>query len=126
MVTRSREDQEAIRLPEDRTQRVDDGGVRRYATPLLRKSGAPKLKGSIQSVTASLRSTEKRLKKDPEKAAVYSAEIAKLAQAGYVTKLQPEEVDQSEESWYLPHQLVHTTANQDRSSIAHSNTRECR
>lgn len=98
VVTRSREDQEAIKLLEDKTQRVDVGGVQRYATPLLRKSGAPKLKGSIQSVTANLRSTEKRLKKEPQKAAVYSAEIAKLAQAGYVTKLQPEEVDQSEES----------------------------
>lgn len=107
LVIHSREDQEAINLLENRTQRVDIGGVQRYATPLLRKSGAPKLKSPIRSVAANLRSTEKRLKKDPEKAAVYSAEIDKLTQAGYVTKLQPEEVDQSEESWYLPHHLVY-------------------
>lgn len=105
LVVRSREDQEAIKLLESRTQRIMVEGVQCYATPLLRKSGAPKL-STIQSVMPSLRSTEKKLKGDPEKAAIYSGEINKIIKAGYVTKLQPEEVTESEEAWYIPHHLV--------------------
>lgn len=59
LVIRSREDQEAINLLENRTQRVDIRGVQHYATPLLRKSCAPKLKSPIRSIAANLRSTEK-------------------------------------------------------------------
>lgn len=74
--------------------------------PPLRKTGAPKLNSSTHSVIAHLRATEKWLRKDLEKAAVYSTEIDKLIKAGYVKKLLPREVDQSAESWYLPHHLV--------------------
>ena len=98
MVVRSREDQEAMNLLETKTQRVNIEGVQRYTTPLLRKTGAPKLNGSPHSVMAHLRATEKRLKKDPEKAALYSSEIGKLIQARYVNKLGPKEVDQSTEA----------------------------
>nr|XP_061816936.1 uncharacterized protein LOC133606706 [Nerophis lumbriciformis] len=55
---------------------------------------------------AHLRSTEKRLKKNPEKVTSLSAEIAKLIQAGYVKKLSHEETEQSTEAWYLPYHLV--------------------
>ncbi|KAJ8357474.1 hypothetical protein SKAU_G00202680 [Synaphobranchus kaupii] len=106
MVVRSREDQEAMNILETKTWRVNVEGSQRYATPLLRKTGAPKLNSFTHSVIAHLRATEKRLKKDPEKAAIYSAEIGKLLQAGYVKKLLSMEVDQSAEAWYLPHHLV--------------------
>lgn len=55
---------------------------------------------------AHLRTTEKRLKREPERAAIYSAESHKLISAGYVKKLQPNEVEQSTAAWYLPHHLV--------------------
>lgn len=106
MVGRSHEDQEAMSLLEAKTHRVNIEGVQCYATPLLRKTGAPKHNSSTHSVIAHLRATEKRLRKDSEKAAVYSTEIDKLIKAGYVKKLLPKEVDQSAESWYLPHHLV--------------------
>ncbi|XP_028301819.1 uncharacterized protein LOC114462917 [Gouania willdenowi] len=106
LVVRSREDQVAISLLETKTQRIKEGGVCRYATPLLRKPGSPKLNGSAHSVMAHLRATERRLKRDPEKAAIYSAEINKLIKAGYVKKLHPKDVGQSAEAWYLPHHLV--------------------
>lgn len=106
LVVQSREDQEAITLLECRTQRIEVDYVQRYATPLLRKPGAPKPTSTIQSVMPSLRSTERKLQRDPEKAAVYSGEINKLIKAGCVSKLQPEDVTKSEEAWYIPHHLV--------------------
>ncbi|KAK5870470.1 hypothetical protein PBY51_003412 [Eleginops maclovinus] len=54
-----------------------------------------------------LRSTERRLIKDPARAKAYKAEIQKLIDAGCVTKLSTEEVDESHESWFIPHHLVH-------------------
>ncbi|XP_014876949.1 uncharacterized protein LOC106939156 [Poecilia latipinna] len=106
IVVRSREDQEAMNLLETKTQRLKIEGICRYATPLLRKPGAPTLSSSIHSVIAHLRATEKRLKKEPERATIYLTEINKLINAGYVKRLQPMEVEQSAEAWYLPHHLV--------------------
>lgn len=106
VVVRSKEDQEAIKLLEGRTQRIEVEEIQRYVTPLLRRPGAPKLISTIQSIMPSLRSTERKLQRDPEKAAIYSGEINKLIKAGYVKKLQPEEVTNSEEAWYIPHHLV--------------------
>lgn len=60
----------------------------------------------MQAVLANLRSTTKRLQKDPEKASVYSGEMDKLIGAGYVTKLSQQNSDQTERGWYLPHHLV--------------------
>ncbi len=106
LVVRSKQDKEAMHLLESQTQRLTVDGVQRYATPLLWKSGAPELEGSIQFVLTNLRSTERRLQKDPEKASIYSEEIAKLIEAGYVFKLDQREVAQPAEAWYLPHHLV--------------------
>lgn len=106
LVVRSRQDKEAMDLLESQRQQVTVMGVQRYATPLLWKPGALKLKGSMQSVLANLRSTERRLCKDSEKASIYSGEITKLIEAGYVAKLNQSEASQSDESWYLPHHLV--------------------
>lgn len=54
----------------------------------------------------SLRSTERRLAKDPEKVTAHKAEIKKLIDAGSVLKLQPSELTQDGESWYIPHHMV--------------------
>lgn len=90
-----------------KTVRVDVDGVKRYATPLLRVKNMPQLNAPKQAVISQLRATEKRLMKNSEQAAAYSAEIHKLEQAGYAVKLkQPTELD-SGSSWYIPHHMVH-------------------
>lgn len=103
LVVRSRQDKEAMQLLESRTQRVTVDGVQRYATPLLWKAGAPKPR-SMHFMLANLRSIERRLRKDPEKASIYSEEITKLIEAGCVFKLDQREATQP--AWYLPHHLV--------------------
>jgi len=60
-----------------------------------------------QSVLPSLHSTERRLSKDPERAETYRKEISELEQAGYVAQILPEEAEQSKESWFIPHHMVH-------------------
>lgn len=107
LVTRSRCDQEAISLLESKTERVEVDGVLRYATPLLRTKGMPHLQAPKDAVLAHLRGTEKRLSRDPERAKAYNSEILKLEQSGYAVKLDHEAVDQSSESWYIPHHMVH-------------------
>lgn len=59
-----------------------------------------------EAVMPSLRSTERRLAKDPEKVTAYKAEIKKLIDAGSILKLQPSELTQDGESWYIPHHMV--------------------
>ncbi|KAJ8006653.1 hypothetical protein DPEC_G00109460 [Dallia pectoralis] len=105
-VTRSKQDQEAISLLEAKTIRVDIDGVLRYATPLLRKKDMPRFQAPREAVIPSLRSTERRLAKDPEKAAAYRIEMEKLAQAGSIKKLGPDTPTQESESWYIPHHMV--------------------
>lgn len=106
VLTRSRQDQECIQLLQDKTVRVDVNGIRRYATPLLRTKNMPCLHAPKEAVLPQLRGIENRLNKNPEQAAAYQEEIARLQQAGYITKLHPEQVDRSRESWYIPHHLV--------------------
>ncbi|XP_077374267.1 uncharacterized protein LOC144016825 [Festucalex cinctus] len=106
-VTRSKLDQQALSLLQASTVRVDTGGASRYATPLLRRSPPVPLHAPREAALPSLRSTERRLAKDPSKAATYCAEIQKLEVAGYVAKITPEEAHKSTESWYVPHHLVH-------------------
>lgn len=106
MVTRSRQDQEAVNLLEERTIRVQVGDTLRYATPLLRIKNAPLLRAPVDAVMPILRRTERRLSSDPAKAHIYEAEIKKLLDAGCVQLLSRKEVAQSHESWFIPHHLV--------------------
>lgn len=106
VVTRSREDKYDINLLESETVRVGVEGIHRYATPLLRRKDMPCLKATPDAVMPALRSVERRLQKDPERARTYCSEIEKLVQAGSVVKLAPSEVPQADESWYIPHHLV--------------------
>lgn len=62
-------------------------GVRRNTTPLLRHAAMPPLQVPKESVMALLRSTERRLLKDPERAEIYRAEMQKLIEAGAVQKV---------------------------------------
>lgn len=90
IVKRSRQDQEAVHLLETKTTRVEVGGIQRYATPLLRVKNMPQLCAPKEAVLANLRSTERRLLRDPERAAAYCAEIGK---AGYAVKVPEEEMN---------------------------------
>lgn len=106
VVVRSRQDQEAMTLLQEQTVRVDIGGVKRYATPLLRVKNMPRLHASPEAVLPHLRGIERRLTKLPEQAAAYQAEIDKLKEAGYAVKLEPHQIEGTEEAWYIPHHIV--------------------
>ncbi|KAK0136704.1 hypothetical protein N1851_027112 [Merluccius polli] len=66
----------------------------------------PEFRVSPRAVLQCLTSTEKRMRKDEVLAASYRTEMKKLTESGLVRKLEPEEADQSAESWYLPHHNV--------------------
>ncbi|KAK7878134.1 hypothetical protein WMY93_031215 [Mugilogobius chulae] len=106
-VTRSKEDRDAIAMLEAKTIRVPVDGVERYATPLLRRKDFPLLHVSPDVVKGLLRSTERKLARNPELALTYNQEIKRLVDTGYVVKLTPEEIHSSTESWYVPHHIVH-------------------
>ena len=103
-VTRSKQDQQAVALLDAKTVRTEVDGVRRYATPLLRHTAMPPLQAPKESVMALLRGTERRLLKDPERAAIYRAEMEKLIETGAVREVTEEEPPA--ECWYIPHHLV--------------------
>ncbi|KAJ8381811.1 hypothetical protein SKAU_G00025890 [Synaphobranchus kaupii] len=103
-VTRSKQDQQAVAMLEAKTVRTKVDGILRYATPLLRHANMPTLHAPKESVMPMLRSTERRLLRDPKQADAYKKEMQKLIGAGAV-----QEVDQetsSKEGWYIPHHLV--------------------
>ncbi|XP_073718868.1 uncharacterized protein [Misgurnus anguillicaudatus] len=104
---RSKQDQVAISTLEKQTIRVTVDGVARYATPLLRKAASPRLHAPPAAVMPLLRATERRLVGRPDLAKVYKEEINKLVKAGYVVKISSDEASQSNESWYIPHHIVH-------------------
>ncbi len=105
--TRSKQDHEAIELLDAKTVRVEVDGVKRYATPLLRVKNMPQLKAPKEAVISQLRATEKRLVKNPEQAAAYTAEIHKLEKASYAVKMDQHAEEDSAHSWYIPHHMVH-------------------
>ncbi|KAI3375531.1 hypothetical protein L3Q82_003855 [Scortum barcoo] len=107
LVTRSRQDQEAISILELKTTRVEVDGILRYATPLLRRRDMPFLQATKEAVMPTLRSVERRLAKDPVQAAAYRVEMEKLIKAGSVIKCGPEvSVQEDRETWYIPHHMV--------------------
>ncbi len=106
VVTRSKLDQEAIRLLQEKTVRVNVDGVMRYATPLLRTQHMPTLHMPKEAVLPQLRNIERRLTKNPDQACAYKTEMERLRNAGYVEKLHPFEAEKSQESWYIPHHMV--------------------
>lgn len=112
-VTRSKQDQQALNLLQTSTVRIDVEGVHRYATPLLRRANSTTLQAPMEAVLQSLRSTERRLAKDPQRAEVYCQEIEKLEKLGYVAVVPPEVASSTPESWFIPHHMVRHN-NKDR------------
>lgn len=106
LVTRSKQDQEAIDLLESKTTRIDVNGIKSYATPLLGLRNMLKLQATKEAVMANLCSTENRLMRDPQKAEAYIAEIGKLEQAGYAVKVQEQILSETDKSWFVPHHMV--------------------
>ncbi|KAI3373427.1 hypothetical protein L3Q82_022037, partial [Scortum barcoo] len=108
LISRSRQDAKAIRRLEEKTIRVTVDGVRCYAIPSLWKENRPPLHATQGAVLAQLCGTERRLVREPERAAAYSKEIHKLPQldAGYVTPVLPAEAAKSNRSWFIPHHMV--------------------
>ncbi|KAI3376263.1 hypothetical protein L3Q82_016771 [Scortum barcoo] len=112
-VTRSKQDQQALALLQSSTVRVTVDGIQRYATPLLRRANSATLQAPMETVLSSLRSTERRLAKDPQRAEVYCQEIKKLERMGYVAVVPPEVATSTPESWFIPHHMVQHN-NKDR------------
>ncbi|GAA6089520.1 calpain-2 catalytic subunit-like [Tachysurus ichikawai] len=107
MVTRSKQDKDALTMLQDNTIRVNVAGVQRYAMPLLRRMPMTMLRAERDAVLPSLRSTEHRLARDPARAKAYCNEIRKQESAGYVAKITTEEAHRTLESWFIPHHMVH-------------------
>ncbi|KAL4007047.1 ATP-binding cassette, subfamily C (CFTR/MRP), member 12 [Sarotherodon galilaeus] len=105
-VTRSKQDQQALNLLQTSTIRVTVDGTQRYATPLLRRANSSMLQAPMEAVLPSLRSTERRLVKDPQRAEVYCQEIQKLEKLGYVAVVPHEIARTTAESWFIPHHMV--------------------
>lgn len=66
----------------------------------------PLFRAPKEAVMPSLRSTERRLAKDPARAQAYCAEVQKLVVAGSVKKLSPDMISDEGESWYMPYHMV--------------------
>lgn len=92
VVTRSKLDQEAIQLLQEKTTRVEVDGIIRYATPLFRVKNMPHLTMPKETVLPQLRSIKRKLLKKSDQASTYQAEISKLKEAGYAVKLEPSEI----------------------------------
>ncbi|TWW77718.1 hypothetical protein D4764_12G0011080 [Takifugu flavidus] len=105
-VTRSKQDQQALALLQSSTVRITVDGIPRYATPLLRRANSATLQAPMETVLSSLRSTERRLAKDPQRAEAYCQEIRELERMGYVAVVPPEVATSTPESWYIPHHMV--------------------
>ncbi|KAI2661983.1 ORF V: Enzymatic polyprotein [Labeo rohita] len=99
------QDQEALQLLDCKTLTLEMEGVHRLATPLLRHKDMPLLKAPRESVLSNLRSVERRLLKDPERAETYQAEMRRLLEAGAV-RVVPDPVPDTPECWYIPHHVV--------------------
>lgn len=106
LVMRSRQDQEAIHLLQEQTVKVNVDGTECYATPLLRIKNMSQLHATPEAVLPQLRSIERRLLKAPKQAAAYQAEIHKLEEAGYTVRVEPDQVETTEEAWYIPHHII--------------------
>lgn len=102
----SKLDKKALECLDEKTKLEEINGIKRYVTPLLRVEKAPVLKASQEAVMPALRRMERRLAKDPAQAAIYEQEIQKLTEAGCVKKLKLNEIELSDDSWYIPHHLV--------------------
>uniref|UniRef100_A0AAV2MHW6 Uncharacterized protein n=1 Tax=Knipowitschia caucasica TaxID=637954 RepID=A0AAV2MHW6_KNICA len=101
VASRSKQDQQAVTLLQTTSERVSIDGIQRYATPLLRRQSSTTLLAPPDAAMPSLRRIERRLAKDPARAASYRKEMDKLVQAGYVAETPSDIVSKSTESCFL-------------------------
>ncbi len=73
--------------------------------PFFHHKDIPLLNATRDSVLPNLRSVERRLLKDPEKAETYQAEMSRLLETGAVCVV-PDPVPDTSECWYIPHHIV--------------------
>ena len=106
-VTRSRQDQYAVKLLEAKTKRVAVDGISRYATPMLRANDGTVFQATKEAVMPSLKRIEKRLLSRPLLAKVHNEQIQNLVDTGKVKLLTEPEVINADEAWYFPHHVVY-------------------
>ncbi len=106
VLTRSQQDHESIQLLQAKTVRIEVNGVQRYVTPLLRTKDMPCLHAPKIAVLPQLKGIENRMERKLDQAAAYQEEMNRLQQAGYITKLTPEQVKESNKIWYIPHHMI--------------------
>lgn len=101
----SRDDKKALQIMENTTHQTTDG---RYEVGLLWKGGiCPKVPESREAALKRLRSTERRLDRDPELAASYCEKMMDHIRKGYLVKLSDSDREvPPEKTWYLPHFAV--------------------
>lgn len=66
----------------------------------------PSLHAPLEVALSQLKSIERRLMKAPEQVSAYQAEIRRLEGAGYVVRVEQDEVEKSDEEPYIPHHIV--------------------
>ena len=100
---RSAEDLQAERLLDEKTRWRGD----RHETGLLWRDGGVKMSNNYGMALRRLETTERGLKKAPEKAAAYLKTMQEYVNEGYARRLEEEERRLScDRSWYLPHHAV--------------------
>ena len=105
--TRSKQDQRAVDLLEEKSTYVNVGGLVRVATPLLWRRDHEMLTCPADAVLPALKRNEQRLQRDPVLAVEHCKKIQELKDAGLVRMLTAEEKGRySERQWYIPHHVV--------------------
>ena len=99
---RSVEDENAMRILEETTKKVDG----RYEVPLLWKKNGGSMQNNRTVAEHRLAMLERRLQRDPNLAEAYKETIHSDLEKGYVKKIVLNEGATEEKQWYLPHHPV--------------------
>ena len=100
---KSPEDIRAVKVMENTTKKLDN----RYETGLLWKSDDVRLPCNKAVATNRLRSLERSLLRQPQKAEAYQKVLRGYVEQGFARKLTPaEEQEEHPRTWYLPHHGV--------------------
>ena len=99
---RSVEDENAMRILEETTKKVDG----RYEVPLLWKKNGGSMQNNRTVAERRLALLERRLQRDPNLAEAYKETIHNDLEKGYVKRIVLNEGATEEKQWYLPHHPV--------------------
>lgn len=103
-IIESDEDSRARQLLQLTTKRVGD----RFQSGLLWRSGDIIIPNSFDMARKRLTSILGKMRRDPEYARLYAAQINAYVQKGYARQLSAEEIQLGDRIWYLPHFGVQT------------------